>query len=144
MKISYDLKDIDAVAVEVLNACKGYNCLAFFAEMGSGKTTLISAICRHLGVEDSVSSPTFSIINEYYSPKLHQTIYHMDWYRLRHAEDAIEAGVQDVLENKITLSLIEWPEIAQEMLPQDYAQINISIVNENTRLLEVKTSADRA
>ncbi|MBL7765868.1 MAG: tRNA (adenosine(37)-N6)-threonylcarbamoyltransferase complex ATPase subunit type 1 TsaE [Chitinophagaceae bacterium] len=143
MKISYDLKDIDAVAVEVLKACQGNNCLAFFAEMGSGKTTLISAICRHLGVEDSVSSPTFSIINEYYSPGLNQTIYHMDWYRLRHAEDAIEAGVQDVLENKNTLSLIEWPEIAPEMLPREYAQINISIVNENTRLLEVKTSADR-
>jgi tRNA threonylcarbamoyladenosine biosynthesis protein TsaE len=107
--------------------------------MGAGKTTLIHELCSFLNVEDEVSSPTFAIINQYKSPK-ENTIYHMDWYRLKDEEEAIQAGVEDVLFSG-SLCLIEWPSIVESLLPNDVVNIEIEIIDNDTRMLIAKTNS---
>ena len=113
----FELHELDDVAKSLLNIFQDKRIFAFHAPMGSGKTTLIAALCKQLGVTDHPGSPTFSIINEY---ALAQggSVYHMDWYRLQHTEDAIEAGVQDLLDTKEVYIFIEWPEMAADLLNQ--------------------------
>lgn len=111
----FELHELDDIAKGLLNIFQDKRIFAFHAPMGSGKTTLIAALCKQLGVTDHPSSPTFSIINEYALTQSH-SVYHMDWYRLKHTEDAIEAGVQDILEMQDVYIFIEWPEMAAELL----------------------------
>ena len=99
-----------------------------------GKTTLIHALCIDvLKSKDAVSSPTFAIINEYNSP-VAGVIYHMDWYRLKGEEEAAQAGVEDSLLSG-DLCLVEWPDIAPALLPDDTLHIHITITGETTRSL---------
>ena len=108
--------------------------------MGAGKTTFIHALCDFLGVEDAVSSPTFALINEYYfSAKAgkEQKIYHMDWYRLRSTEEAINAGVEDQVNDTSAYTFIEWPEKAKELLPKKHLWISITETAPGERLMEV-------
>ncbi len=133
MEIIFTLEDIDRVAQQVWDAGKQFKIWAFYAEMGSGKTTMIHALCTLLKVDGAVSSPTYAIINEYKS-EVAGTIYHQDWYRLKDEEEAINAGVEDALVNG-NLSLIEWPDKAEGLLGDDVFKIAISVVNENTRKL---------
>lgn len=135
MECTYRLSEIDSVAAGLLKSFPQAACFAFDAEMGSGKTTIIRALCAALGVQDTVSSPTFSIINEYRRP-FAQPVYHMDWYRLRHAEDAFEAGVQDLLMQPGALCLVEWPGIAPELLPEQTVWVHLQAVDEETRRLQ--------
>lgn len=114
---------------------------AFHAPMGAGKTTLIHALCTEvLGVADAVSSPTFAIINEYKSP-VAGDIFHMDWYRLKGEEEALQAGVEDALLSG-NLCLIEWPDVAPALLPDDVFRVQISLVDEQTRLISVANNVD--
>lgn len=136
MHRTYALEEIGEVAGQLLSAFPRARCFAFFADMGSGKTTLISTLCRQLGVMDAVSSPTFSIINEYALRDRPERVYHMDWYRLKHTEDAIEAGVQDVLQQPGAWTFIEWPEVAERLLPADCVRVNMKVVDETHRVLE--------
>lgn len=106
---------------------------AFHAAMGTGKTTFIHALCEELGVKASVSSPTFAIINEYDSP-VAGAIYHMDWYRLKSEEEAINAGVEDSL-NSGALCLVEWPENAAGLLDDQTFHIYMEILDNQTRRL---------
>jgi len=129
--------ELASVAKALLSTYPAARCFAFYADMGSGKTTLISQLCRQLGVTDTVSSPTFSIINEYALGERAERVYHMDWYRLKHTEDAIEAGVQDVLQQEDAWIFIEWPEIAEELLPETCVRIRLLMVDEETRQLDV-------
>jgi len=101
--------------------------------MSSGKTTFIHALCEVLQVKDVISSPTFPIINEYNSP-VTGIIYHMDWYRLKDEEEAIQAGIEDCLLSS-NLCLIEWPDKAPGLLPDDALNIYIETINTNTRRL---------
>lgn len=135
MNRRFTLQELPLVAGELLAAFPEARCFAFRAEMGSGKTTFISALCRVLGVEDTVSSPTFSIINEYRTAG-GEAVFHMDWYRLRHAEDAFEAGVQDLLARHDAICLIEWPDIAPELLPTGTVWVSLQVVDEQTRVLQ--------
>ncbi len=137
MQREFQLDEIQAVAQQLVEEYPTHRCFAFYAEMGSGKTTLIHALCDNLGVKDNVSSPTFSIINEYEIPSSKQRIFHMDWYRLKNSEDAFEAGVQDILNNTDDYCFIEWPEIAEEILPKHHVAVKLSLINEMTR--EIKT-----
>ena len=105
----------------------------FHAQMGAGKTTLIKKIGEELGVDDSMSSPTFSIINEYESRKA-GTIYHFDCYRLESMEEALNIGIEEYLDSG-KLCLIEWPEIIAPLLPDKYLEINIKLVGDNARSL---------
>lgn len=106
---------------------------AFHAGMGTGKTTFIHALCEELGVKDAVSSPTFAIVNEYESP-VAGVIFHMDWYRLKDEEEAIQAGIEDQLFSG-SLCLVEWPEKAPGLLPDDTFHVHMEALDENTRRL---------
>lgn len=136
MQIKYQLDQIHEIARSILEAYPQQKCFAFFAEMGSGKTTLINALCKQLGVTENTSSPTFSIINEYRGQE-NKIIYHTDWYRLKGLQDAIEAGVQDILDNQEAYCFIEWPEIAASLLPVTCLHVKISYVDDCTRTLEI-------
>lgn len=117
------------------NSKKHKKALAFYGAMGAGKTTFIHALCTVLQVKDVVSSPTFAIINEYRSV-IAGTIYHMDWYRLKDEEEAMQAGVEDCLYSG-NLCLIEWPEKAGGLLPDDAVHIHIEAIDEETRRITI-------
>lgn len=133
MTWDYSFDEIETTAARILESYPHAKCIAFFAEMGSGKTTLISALCKALGSIDTPNSPTFSIINEYKLSGSGQSIFHMDWYRLKNTEDAIETGVQDILTNTDAYCFIEWPEIAEDLLPANCLKIELLLLTENTR-----------
>ncbi len=135
MVINYKLGEIKSVAAQILQQYGNKKIWAFYAPMGAGKTTFIHALCDILKVEDVVSSPTFAIINEYAS-KQFSTIYHMDWYRLKSEQEAIQAGVEDALQYG-DLCLVEWPENAPNLLPDDVLKIMIALVDIDTRQMTI-------
>ena len=108
--------------------------LLFYGEMGAGKTTFIKAFCAALGVEDPVSSPTFSIVNEYHYPK--GKIYHFDFYRVKNQAEALDIGLEEYLYSGY-YCLIEWPEKIPDLLPENYLQILIEIQPDLQRKLTV-------
>jgi tRNA threonylcarbamoyladenosine biosynthesis protein TsaE len=131
MTADFTLENIKQVAALVYDAAAARKVWALHGEMGAGKTTFIHALCENLGVTSSIGSPTYSIINEYESTK-EETIYHMDWYRLKNEEEALQAGVEDVLYSG-KLCLVEWPERAEALLPDSCFNIKIEVRNEQTR-----------
>lgn len=135
MERRFSLEEIREVARELLHNAEGKRHFAFYAGMGCGKTTLIRALCRELGVVDNVNSPTFSIVNEYLVPATGEKVFHMDWYRLRHEQDAIEAGVQDILDDPQAYCFIEWPEQAAQLLKPDTQRFRLEITSPNERLV---------
>ncbi len=113
--------------------------VALHGEMGSGKTTLVHAICEYLGVRDRVGSPTFSLINEYvYVDKgVHKSLYHIDLYRLRSEDEAVRAGVEDCLYSGIKC-FVEWPERAASLLPDDTLHLYLTWAGDRERVIEIK------
>jgi tRNA threonylcarbamoyladenosine biosynthesis protein TsaE len=99
--------------------------------MGSGKTTLIAEICRQLGVTDTVSSPTFALINEYRTD-CSDTVYHFDFYRTEKLSEVYDLGYEEYFYSGSTC-LIEWPEKIEELLPESYARVDISAIDEDAR-----------
>ena len=138
MDAKFTLVQVKAVAAELWNEGAGKKIWAFHAGMGTGKTTFIHALCEVLGVTAAVSSPTFAIINEYMSP-VAGTIYHMDWYRLKNEEEAMNAGVEDTL-NSHQLCLIEWPENAAGLLPDDVLHVYMEVLDQDTRRIHTVSS----
>jgi tRNA threonylcarbamoyladenosine biosynthesis protein TsaE len=133
MTLIFTLPEIKQAAEKVFESAKEKKVWAIHGEMGAGKTTFIHAICENLKVVSAIGSPTYSIINEYKSEMVGQ-IYHMDWYRLKDEEEALQAGVEDCLFSG-SLCLVEWPERAPGLLPEDFLHITISIVDVETRQL---------
>lgn len=125
-------KDLDKVARTLLNAYPQERVFGFYGEMGTGKTTLIKAICRILGVRDITSSPTFAIINEYWTDE-GQPVYHFDFYRIKEPEEASRVGFEEYLYGNV-YCLIEWPEKVESILQQDFIPVHIERVDDNTRL----------
>ena len=111
------------------------NCLAFYGEMGAGKTTLIKAICKLLDVKDITSSPSFSLINEYLT-KDDQSIFHFDFYRINDIEEAYDIGYEDYFYSN-SLCLIEWPEKIETLLPENHTKVRINILDNEKRLVEI-------
>lgn len=107
------------------------NVWAFDAPMGAGKTTIIREICKQIGVIDTVTSPTFSIINEY-KRLSGNNIYHFDFYRIENIADALAIGVAEYIESN-NLCLIEWPSVVEPILPDNYILINIAVESEQSR-----------
>ncbi|MFY7652503.1 MAG: tRNA (adenosine(37)-N6)-threonylcarbamoyltransferase complex ATPase subunit type 1 TsaE [Chitinophagaceae bacterium] len=132
---TYTLNDISSVAAKLLQVYSAYSVWAFYAPMGAGKTTLTSAIMAQLGESKEVSSPTFSIVQQYQTANK-RVVYHMDWYRLKNEEEAIDAGIEDMLYSG-NFCMVEWPERAEELLPPDTLKIAIEIIDEQTRKLNV-------
>ena len=121
----FTIGELQAVAQKVLKEAGHRKCFAFFAEMGVGKTTLINTLCEELGVKDTTSSPTYSIINEYKTCNGDRVV-HMDWYRLKDENDALNAGVEDYLQGD-NYCFIEWPERAADLLPAQTVKVYLSL-----------------
>jgi tRNA threonylcarbamoyladenosine biosynthesis protein TsaE len=138
MDIEYELSDINKTAEKMWSIGRAYKIWAFHGGMGCGKTSFIHSLCKLLQVEDVISSPTFAIVNEYRS-NVYGTIYHMDWYRLKDEEEAMQAGIEDCLTSG-NICLIEWPEKASGLLTDNVLHIYISMIDENTRKVHVQTS----
>lgn len=136
MQYTITKENIHSVANELLQALQPYKVWAFYAAMGSGKTTFIHALCDVMGVKDAVGSPTFSIINEYKTAD-GSVVYHLDLYRIKDEEEAIQAGVEDVLYSG-DLCLVEWPEKTPDLFPADTVRLSIDVVNSTTRRITVK------
>lgn len=107
--------------------------ILFAGEMGAGKTTLIKELCAHLGIEDQVSSPTFSLVNEYESPI--GPVYHFDLYRIQSEEELYDIGYEDYFFSGY-LCLVEWPEMASGIIPTEHVMVNICVENDQ-RLITV-------
>ncbi|MCF6240335.1 MAG: tRNA (adenosine(37)-N6)-threonylcarbamoyltransferase complex ATPase subunit type 1 TsaE [Bacteroidales bacterium] len=114
---------------------KEYNCIAFYGEMGAGKTTLIKEICKVLGVKDITSSPTFALINEYLT-QTDERIFHFDFYRINNLEEAYDLGYEDYFYSN-NLCMIEWPEKIESLLPEKYIEIKIDVDETNKRLVQI-------
>lgn len=123
-----NLTELQAAANELLNSCKEKRVFAFFGEMGAGKTTFIKSICEALGVKDPISSPTFSIVNEYLSVD-GKKIYHFDFYRIKNVNEAYDMGYEDYLFSN-AYCFIEWPEKIAELLPENSVNVNITVKGE--------------
>lgn len=108
---------------------------AFYGKMGAGKTTFVKAICEALGVEDVITSPTFAIVNEYHSTKTDQPIYHFDFYRIKKLEEVFDMGYEDYFYSG-SLCFLEWPELIEDILPQDVVKVKISEQEDGSRLVE--------
>ena len=130
MDQNFTLNQIQDVAAAVWADGKDTPIWAFYAPMGTGKTTLIHAICEALGVTDAVSSPTFALVNEYQHPG--GSIFHMDWYRLGSLEEAVRAGIDEHLHSGDTC-FIEWPENVPALLSGPVFEVRLSFIDENTR-----------
>ena len=126
----YTLDQIDAVAAYLIKQHANKPIWAFFAPMGAGKTTLISKICKQLGIEDAVASPTFAIMNEYDANG--KQVYHMDWYRLEDAAEARRTGIEAAME-EADICFIEWPEKALSLLPENALKLEIEILDPEHR-----------
>lgn len=134
MKIVYELDNIKDIAKQIINTATSKT-LLFTGNMGVGKTTLIKAIVEALGSKDEVSSPTFSIVNEYEINN--GLIYHFDLYRINDIEEAYNFGIEDYLDSN-HWKLIEWPEKIKPILFDDFNEIFIELNSENGRLLKLK------
>lgn len=133
MEIVYNLKDLNQVAQSIIPSLTS-KVLCFNGDMGSGKTTFIKALVAALGSNDVVSSPTFSIVNEYLTPT--DTIFHFDLYRIKNLEEALQFGIEDYL-NSDAYIFIEWPEVISSLLPEQYLFLDFKTLNSDTRSLKL-------
>lgn len=129
----FKINDIDTLAKEI-STLISHSIILFDGSMGMGKTTLIKALCNRLNVIDTVSSPTFSLINEY-KTKDGKSIYHFDCYRLETPEEAYDFGAEEYLDSG-SICLIEWAEKIQPLLPQEVHHIKLEYIDQNTRKIE--------
>ena len=131
------LNGLDRAAAEFLQAIGDKRLVAFYAPMGAGKTTFITAVCKALGVrEDAVSSPTFAIINEYRTAS-GEPLYHFDFYRIERPEEALDIGLYDYLDSG-SLCLMEWPENIEPLLPPETLRARISVEPDGSRTLTLE------
>ena len=135
MTITFHLEDIAEAANQFWEHVNGRRVIAFNGGLGAGKTTFIHALCDAKGVTSPVSCPTFSIINEYAYPG--GVMYHIDLYRLDREEEAFSAGVEDCLYSGNTC-LVEWPERAPSLFPNDTLYVTIDVIDPTTRRLTAK------
>jgi len=133
LEICYGINEVEQVAKQLIEHAKTKT-LLFYGGMGVGKTTLIKTIVRILGSDDDVSSPTFSIINEYKLKE--EKIYHFDLYRINNLEDAYNFGIEDYLDSEYW-KLIEWPEKIDSILYDDFDRIEIKLDTVNNRILSL-------
>lgn len=126
------LTELDQVADEVVQNLKGVRVVVFHGEMGSGKTTFVKAMGKVLEVKDAMSSPTFSIVNEYQTPE--GKIFHFDFYRLKNETEAYDIGTEEYFDSG-DLCFIEWPEKIPSLLPEAYAEVHITVEDETHRTI---------
>ncbi|HEY0054180.1 MAG TPA: tRNA (adenosine(37)-N6)-threonylcarbamoyltransferase complex ATPase subunit type 1 TsaE [Pedobacter sp.] len=134
LKVS-GLDQIPQAAAKLLEYSEDHKIFLFYGGMGAGKTTFIKAICNELGVIDTVSSPTFSIVNEYIA--LNKTVYHFDFYRIKNQTEALDLGYEDYLYSG-NYCLIEWPEKIPDLIPEKFVKLQLLEISENERLIKIQ------
>lgn len=132
------LDQIHDAAREFIAAMGDNTVFAFYGKMGAGKTTFVKALCRELGVEDVVTSPTFAVINEYRSDIAGELIYHFDFYRIKKLEEVYDMGYEDYFYSG-ALCFIEWPELIEELLPGNTVCVTIEEQEDGSRKLTMKS-----
>ena len=135
MDLNFKLENIKNAAEQFLAAAGTKTVFAFHGEMGAGKTTFIHALCEVMAIKDTISSPTFSIINQY-ATATGKTVYHMDLYRLKDEQEAVNTGVEDCLYSGNTC-LVEWPEKAALLLPPGTLHIYIEALEGERRMIRL-------
>ena len=134
-KIS-SIKELGKLAEELIEAFPEQQVFAFYGKMGAGKTTLIQAICKKLGTDDNVTSPTFALINEYKRKDL-SSIFHFDFYRIKKLEEAYDLGYEDYLYSG-EYCLIEWPELIEPLLPDNRIEVKIEVNKDESRSISAR------
>jgi tRNA threonylcarbamoyladenosine biosynthesis protein TsaE len=127
------LSTLPAIAAQVLADTAPCRIFTLAGEMGAGKTTFVAAIAAELGVTEGTSSPTYSIVQQYETADKSTTILHLDLYRLKSLEEALDIGIEEVLDNPNVYIFIEWADIIEPILPDDVARLNITIVENEVR-----------
>ncbi|MBR5610489.1 MAG: tRNA (adenosine(37)-N6)-threonylcarbamoyltransferase complex ATPase subunit type 1 TsaE [Bacteroidales bacterium] len=128
------LDTIDEAAKEFLQEIGDNKIIALYGSMGAGKTTFVTALCRVLGVEDVVNSPTFTIVNEYQTEE-GEPVFHFDFYRIKSLREVEDLGFEEYVYSDC-LCLMEWPEMIEEMLPEETVKVSISEQEDGTRLIK--------
>ena len=129
------LQELDSAAMRFLEAAGGAKVIAFSGELGAGKTTFIQAICRNLGITVEVNSPTFSLVNEYFTPE-GDSVFHFDFYRIETPEELFDMGYEEYFYSG-SLCLIEWPEKASGLMPEDTLMVNITVGENESRVIQL-------
>ena len=130
------INDLPEAADAILEALNGSSIVAFWGEMGAGKTTLIRALCDRLGVTDTVTSPTFALVNEYHT-ETGEPIYHFDFYRINRIEEVFDFGYEEYFYSG-NLCLIEWPEKIEGLLPEETLSVRIRITGDDSRTIDIE------
>ena len=130
------LDELKVAAKELITAFSDDRVFAFYGKMGAGKTTFIQSICRALGSEDNVTSPTFALINEYNTDDL-ESIFHFDFYRIKDIEEAYDLGYEDYIYSG-SYCLIEWPEMIESLLPEKMVEVKIEVQDDDSRVISAQ------
>ena len=128
------LADINEAAKQFIKNMGDGKVFAFYGKMGAGKTTFIKAVCEELGVDDVITSPTFAIVNEYQSATTGDSIYHFDFYRIKKLEEVYDMGYEDYFYSG-SLCFLEWPELIDDLLPEDATKVTIEATEEGGRVV---------
>lgn len=128
-------KQLPEAARKILEYASGRKLLAFYGLLGAGKTTIIKAVCRLLGAMDIVSSPSFTIVNEY-KTETGENLYHIDFYRINEKEEVFDFGLEDYFASG-SYCLIEWPDLIGDILPEEAIKIRITVDSKEQRILEL-------
>ena len=130
----FSLQELNSAAERFLKLAGKHKVIAFTGELGAGKTTFIQAICRRLGIEVDVNSPTFSLVNEYFSPA-GDSVFHFDLYRIESQEELFDMGYEEYFYSG-SLCLIEWPEKAKNLIPENALWVQIKVTEKGARILQ--------
>lgn len=128
--------DLHEAADKFIRLFKGKRIFAFYGTMGAGKTTIIKKICELLGATDTVTSPTFTLVNEYRTAN-GESIYHIDFYRIRKTEEVFDFGIEEYFASG-SYCFMEWPELIEELLPEETIKVRITLGKKEERILTVE------
>jgi tRNA threonylcarbamoyladenosine biosynthesis protein TsaE len=131
--IIYSIDEIEGVAKKILSLNLNSKIYILYGNMGSGKTTLIKSIVEKLDIDGVVSSPTFSIINEYYNGN---KIYHFDFYRIKDTDELLDIGIEEYVSGN-NICFIEWPDLVIKMLPKNYNTLKLEVISDKKRKLTI-------
>lgn len=128
-----NIDDIERAATDFAALTANARVIAFYGQMGAGKTTFIKALCEAKGVADTITSPTFALVNEYADGK-GSPIYHFDFYRIKRIDEVYDLGYEDYFYSG-NLCLLEWPELIEQILPEDAVKVTIAVMDDGSRTL---------